>query len=119
MGQTSERNAGRYPFYHRVDFNFQQELFTNIGKNRNSLIFNASVVNFLNLLNNNWGIKKQLVVTNPLKLVSVTNGVPTYTMATFGSDLVRAPYTNVNSTSTTYGIQLGLKYQFSKNRTTV
>ncbi|MEP7277306.1 MAG: carboxypeptidase regulatory-like domain-containing protein [Bacteroidota bacterium] len=112
MGQTSERNAGRYPFYHRVDFNFQQDLFTNIGRNRNTLQFNMSVINFLNLLNPNWGIKKQTIVTNPLKLVSVTNGVPTYQLATFNSDLVRQPYINVSSTTTTWGIQLGVKYLF-------
>ncbi|HTE11287.1 MAG TPA: carboxypeptidase regulatory-like domain-containing protein [Chitinophagaceae bacterium] len=113
MGQTSERNAARYPFYHRVDFNFQQELFTNIGKNRNSLIFNASVVNFLNLLNHNWGIRKLLIVNNPLKLVNpVVNGVPTYQMSTFNNDLIRQPYINVSSTSTTWGIQLGVKYLF-------
>lgn len=112
MGQTSERNAGRYPFYHRVDFNFQQDLFTNIGKNRNTLQFTASVVNFLNLLNQDWGIRKQLIVSNPLRISSVVNGVPSYQMATFNGDLVRQPYINVSSTSTTYGIQLGVKYLF-------
>ena len=112
MGQTSERNAGRYPFYHRVDFNFQQDLFTNIGKNRNTLQFTASVVNFLNLLNHDWGIRKQLIVSNPLRISSVVNGVPSYQMATFNGDLVRQPYINVTSTSTTYGIQLGVKYLF-------
>jgi len=112
MGQTSERNAARYPFYHRVDFNFQQDLFTNIGRNRNTVQFNVSVVNFLNLLNHDWGIKKQTIVTNPLKLVAVTNGVPTYQLATFNGDLVRQPYINVSSTTTTWGIQLGVKYLF-------
>ena len=112
MGQTAERNAARLPFYHRVDFNFQQDLFTNIGKNRNTLQFTASVVNFLNLLNNDWGIKKQIIVSNPLRLVAVTNGVPTYTLATFNNDLVRTPYINTSSTTTTYGIQLGVKYIF-------
>jgi hypothetical protein len=113
MGQTAERNASRFPFYHRVDFNFQQELFTNIGKDRNSLVFNVSVVNFLNLLNHDWGIRKLLIVNNPLKLVTpVVNGSPTYQLATFNNDLVRQPYTNVSSTSTTWGIQLGVKYLF-------
>ena len=112
MGQTSERNAGRYPFYHRVDFNFQQDLFTNIGKNRNTLQFTASVVNFLNLLNSDWGIRKQLIVANPLRIASVVGGVPTYTLATFNGDLVRQPYINVGATSTTWGLQLGVKYLF-------
>ncbi|MEJ0102116.1 MAG: carboxypeptidase regulatory-like domain-containing protein [Bacteroidota bacterium] len=59
-GQVAERNGAKYPWYHRVDFNFQQDIFTNLGKNRNTLQFNAAVVNFLNLLNNDWGIKKTI-----------------------------------------------------------
>jgi Carboxypeptidase regulatory-like domain/TonB dependent receptor len=117
MGQTSERNAARYPFFHRVDFSFLQDVFSNIGKNRNTLQLNVSVINLLNLLNHDWGIRKQFIVNNPLKLVSVVNGVPTYTLATTNAvvstgDLVRQPYINVSSTSTTWGIQLGVKYLF-------
>ncbi len=112
MGQTSERNAGRYPFYHRLDFSFLQDLFVNIGRNRNTLQFNVSVINLLNMLNHDWGIRKTLIATNPLKLVSVVNGVHTYTLATFNNDLVRTPYINVSSTTTTWGVQMGLKYIF-------
>jgi hypothetical protein len=112
MGQTSERNGPRYPFYHRVDFSFLQDIFSDIGKNRNTLQLNVSVINLLNLLNHDWGIKKQLIVNNPLKVVSVVNGVPTYTLATFNNDLVITPYINVNSTTTTWGIQIGVKYLF-------
>jgi hypothetical protein len=112
MGQTVERNGARFPFFHRVDLNFQQELFKNIGHYRHSLIFGASVVNFLNLLSHDWGIRKQYVVNNPLRVASVTNGVPTYTMATFNGDLVRSSFINVNSTNTTWGLQLSLSYKF-------
>jgi len=112
MGQTAERNGAKYPFYHRVDFNFQQEIFSNIGRDRHSLVFGASVLNFLNLLNHGWGIKKQFIVSNPLRVASVTNGVPSFTLATFNGDLVRSTYINVNSTSTTWGLQLSLAYKF-------
>ena len=112
MGQTSERNAPRYPFYHRVDFSFLQDIFTDIGKNRNTLQLNVSVINLLNFLNHDWGIKKQIIVNNPLKVVTVVNGVPTYQLATFNNDLVRTPYINQSSTATTWGIQLGVKYLF-------
>lgn len=112
QGQTAERNGAKLPFYHRVDFSFLQDIFTNIGPHRNTLQFNATVVNFLNLLNHNWGIKKQVIVNNPLKLVSVTNGTPAYQLATYNGDLLRNSFINTNSTSTTWGIQLGLKYIF-------
>jgi len=117
-GQNAERNTARYPWYNRLDLNFQQELSRNIGKSKNTLQFNASVVNFLNLLNNSWGVRKIYVVNNPLKLVSVTSGVPTFNFATFtppGSNqaqLLDRTFINNNSTSTTWGIQLGFKYIF-------
>jgi outer membrane receptor protein involved in Fe transport len=124
MGQTSERNGPKYPFFHRVDFNFQQEIFSNIGRYKHSLQFGCSVVNFLNLLSHDWGIRKQFIVTNPLKVVTYpsgnpfsgqpvyTNGTPSYQLATFNGDLIRSTYINVSSTSTTWGIQLSLRYLF-------
>ncbi len=111
-GQNAERNGAQYPWYNRVDFNFQQDLFNNIGRNRHTLQLNVAVVNFLNLLNHNWGIRKQYIVNNPLKLNKVVNGVPYFQMATYQGDLVRKTFINVNSTTTTWGIQLGLKYMF-------
>ncbi|MES1214428.1 MAG: carboxypeptidase regulatory-like domain-containing protein [Bacteroidota bacterium] len=111
-GQVAERNGAKYPWYNRVDLNFQQDIFNNFGKQRNTLTFNVSVVNFLNLLNKDWGIKKQYVVNNPLKLVSVVGGVPTYQIATFNNAPITNTFINVNSTTTTWGIQLGLKYSF-------
>jgi hypothetical protein len=117
-GQNAERNGALFPFFHRVDFNFLQDVFTNVGKNKNTLQFSLSVVNFLNLLNPNWGIRKSFVVNNPLRVVSVTGGVPTYNLATYTpqgetvSKLVDRTFVNVNSTSTTWGIQMGFKYIF-------
>jgi len=112
QGQNAERNGAKYPWYNRLDFNFQQDLFNNFGKNRNTLQFNLAVVNFLNLLNKDWGIKKSFIVNNPLRVASVTNGTPSFQLATFNNIPVTNTFTNVNSTTTTWGIQLGLKYIF-------
>lgn len=117
-GQNAERNSARYPWLDRVDLNFQQELFKNIGKNKHALDFNVSVVNFLNLINHNWGVRKLYIVNNPLKVVAVSNGIPTFQLATYtpaGSStrrLIDKTFINQTSTSTTWGIQLGLKYSF-------
>lgn len=112
QGQTAERNAARLPFYNRVDFSFLQDIFTNIGAHRNTLQFNATVINLLNLLNHNWGIRQQTIVNNPLKVVNITNGVPSYQLATYNGALLDKTFINVSSTNTTWGIQLGLKYIF-------
>jgi len=111
-GQTAERNGAMYPWYHRMDFNFQQDIFNNFGKQRHTLQFNAAFINFLNLLNKDWGIKKQYVVNNPLRVASVSAGTPSYQLATFNGVPITNTYINVNSTTTTWGIQLGLRYIF-------
>jgi len=114
QGQIAKRNGTLYPWYNRVDFSFLQDIFTNIGKEKNTLQFSASVLNFLNLIDHNWGVKKAYIYNNPLKVVagSVQTGTPTYQLATFNNDLIRHTFQNVNSTSTTWGLQLGLKYIF-------
>ncbi len=108
IGQKLRRQRGQ----------FLQDLFTNVGKHKNTLQFNMSVVNFLNLINHDWGIRKSYVVNNPLKVVAVTGGVPTYQLATYTPQgatvrqLVDRTFVNVNSTSTTWSLQFGLKYIF-------
>ncbi|MFT3945787.1 MAG: carboxypeptidase regulatory-like domain-containing protein [Agriterribacter sp.] len=112
QGHAAERNSARLPFYNRVDFSFLQDIFTNIGSHRNTLQFNATVINLLNLLNHDWGIRQQVIVNNPLKVVSVTNGTPSYQLATYNGALLKDSFIKTSSTSTTWGIQLGLKYIF-------
>jgi hypothetical protein len=117
-GQNVERNGALYPWLNRLDLNFQQEIFKNIGKYKNTLQLNVSVVNFLNLINHDWGIRKFYVVNNPLKPAVSSAGVATYQLATYtppgasSSQLVDRTFINNNSTSTTWGIQLGVKYIF-------
>ncbi|HVW58881.1 MAG TPA: hypothetical protein VHC48_02560, partial [Puia sp.] len=114
MGQVAVRNAVVEPWYNRVDFSFLQDVFTNIGKNRNTLQLNVSVINLLNLLSNKWGVKSFYIVNNPLKVVSgsVATGKPVYTLATYNNALLSQTYIDDRSVNSTWGIQLGLKYIF-------
>lgn len=119
QGQNAERNGARYPWYNRVDFKFVQEIFSNIGKNRNTLELSLDCLNFLNLVNKNWGITQSTVVTNPLKVASITAaGIPAFNLATYTPYgtvtpvLVDRTFINNNTTSSTWGIQLGVHYKF-------
>jgi outer membrane receptor protein involved in Fe transport len=118
QGRVAERNATRVPFYHRVDFKFTQDIFTNIGGRKNTLQFTADILNALNLLNKNWGIRQFFVVSNPLKYVNTTGGQPNFTLATYiapgetVAKLIDKTYINNNSTSSTWSLQLGVKYIF-------
>jgi hypothetical protein len=121
QGQIADRFGARFPFYHRVDMKLTQDLFTNIGGHKNTLQFTADLVNALNFFNKNWGIRKNFIVANPLKYVanSGLNGAQaTFQMATYlpagatSQVLIDKTYLNNNSTSTTWQLQLGVRYIF-------
>lgn len=120
QGQVADRNGAKYPFYHRVDMKFTQDIFTNIGGHRNTLQFTVDVLNALNLFNKDWGVRKFFIVNNPLRFVSYNNvtGQPTFQLATYvppGStttSLVDKTYINNNSTASTWSMQLGFRYIF-------
>lgn len=113
-GNIVERNGGLVPWFNRVDARFLQDIFTNIGKTKNTLQFSVDCYNFLNLLNKDWGIRKQTTLRNPLQVVSVdAQGIPTFRMSTFDNGPITAPYQDLISTGTTYSIQLGFRYLFN------
>ena len=121
-GQVAERNGTLYPFYHRVDLKFLQDIFTNIGSRRATLQFSADCQNFLNLLNKDWGLRDFFVVNNPLRATkNATTGEVRYQLATYtpndapaGSNPILVDKTFIRSTSTssTWSLQLGLRLIF-------
>jgi hypothetical protein len=70
----------------------------------------------LNLLSNRWGVRQFYTVNNPLVFSGVNNGVAQFTMNTYainGNQLpVGQTFVNNVSTSTTWAIQMGLRYSF-------
>ncbi len=117
-GQYAERNASLFPWYHRFDFKILQDIFTDIGSNKHTLQFSLDILNVGNLLNNKWGVLKQLNATNgfqanPLVFAGYnTEGVPTFRMAQSRGALITETFSNTLSTSSTWGMQLGLRYIF-------
>ncbi len=118
QGQVAERNGARQPWFNRLDMKLTQDIFANIGKRRNTIQFTADVLNALNLINNNWGVRSFFIVANPLKYINATGGQANYQLATYlpqGATtqvLLDRTYINNNSTSSTWGLQLGLRYIF-------
>ncbi|MDQ3846388.1 MAG: carboxypeptidase regulatory-like domain-containing protein [Bacteroidota bacterium] len=112
-GQVAERYAARYPFYHRVDAKILQDIFSNIGNHRHSLQFSADILNLPNLLSRNWGIRQTTVQRNILVPTGfTTGGAPTYRINSANNAPVTSTYQNVVSTTSTWGLQLGLRYIF-------
>lgn len=113
-GQYAERFGAELPFYHRVDFKFVQDIFTSWKGNKNTLQFTVDVFNFLNLLNRDWGIRQIVIQNQPLVAAGVNSaGVPTFRMNQFNNQLLTTTFRDNVSTSSTWSMQIGLRYIFN------
>lgn len=111
-GEVADRNGARYPWFNRIDMKFIQDIFTKVGKQRHTIQFSADIYNVLNLLSNRWGIRQLYTVKNPLTLSSVTGGIPSFYITPYNGLPVAQTFVNNVSTSTTWAMQLGLRYIF-------
>lgn len=112
-GQYAQRNASLYPWYNRVDARLLQDFFLNIGGERHNLQFIVDVINLPNLISNKWGVRDSYTVNNPLTFKGIVNGAPTFNMVTDNKGVLRTEtFQKLISASTTWQMQLGLKYFF-------
>lgn len=118
-GQYAERNGGQYPWRNQVDVKFLQDLFMNIGKNRNTIQFSIDIFNFGNLLNSSWSKVKTvnapsiLVPTNQASLVPSGTVRPTFQLATDRNGLATSTFRDNVSITSTYYMQFGIRYLFN------
>ncbi len=117
-GKMADRNAVLMPWYNRFDVRILQDLFTNIGGSKNSIQLSLDFVNFANLLNSDWGVRKQLIPNASTPLSVVTRGTnPTFRMNTANIDgnvvLPTEMYQDVRTLGTTWSMQFGLRYIFN------
>jgi len=119
-GMYAERNGALLPWLHRFDFKLLQDIFANIGKQKNTLQFSIDIINFGNLLNSHWGVRQEVIsgANTLLRKASITSeGVPTFTMNTVSVNgqtiLPATAIRDVTTTATTWGMQIGLRYIFN------
>lgn len=114
-GQFAGRNAALLPWINRFDVRVLQDIFINTGKSgKQTLQFSADIVNASNLINKNWGTYKRSVISNPLisQGVNATTNIPTYRLANSSGELVKDAFQDIITPTSTYRIQLGLRYIF-------
>ncbi|HEY9341668.1 MAG TPA: carboxypeptidase regulatory-like domain-containing protein [Hanamia sp.] len=114
-GQYAERNSALTPWYNRVDARLLQDFYVRTGATKHTLQFSVDVINLPNLLNKDWGIRDLYVLNNPLtRKSSAGAGSPTYNLAENSTtkQLITTPFQKNTSFSTTWGMQLGLRYIF-------
>ncbi|MEO9210350.1 MAG: hypothetical protein ABI208_04585, partial [Ginsengibacter sp.] len=117
-GQYAERNSATTPWYNRVDARLLQDFFINAGGKRHTIQFSVDVINLPNLLNRNWGIRDGYTVNNPLSLKAITAaGAPTFNLVEItnpdgSKGLVTNAFRKNTGFSTTWGMQIGVRYLF-------
>ena len=118
-GQYAERNGAQVPWKNQVDFKLLQDLFTNIGKNKNTFQFSLDIFNLGNMLNPKWGVNKTinassiLIPQNQTLLVPGGAVVPTFRMNTSQGQIVTRTFRDDLSFRSTYYMQFGLRYIFN------
>ncbi len=118
-GQYAERNGAQIPWLNRVDVKFMQDIFTKVGKNRNTVQFTVDIFNFGNIINSDWGKFKTinassiLIPTNQNSLVPGGTVVPQFRLASANGNIITKTFRDNVSISSTYSIQFGLRYLFN------
>jgi hypothetical protein len=113
-GSIAERGAAFLPMVFRADFNFTQQLFTNIGGKRNTLEFRADILNVGNLLDSAWGIGQFVTSTSPLVPAGVTStGEPQFRLRNFGNQLITQTFQPTVNVGDVWRAQFGLRYTFN------
>lgn len=113
-GKYAERNAARMPMVWRADLSLVQDVYADFLGNRNSLQFRLDILNFMNLLNSDWGVGDVVTTTTPLISKGAdSSGKVLYRLRNIGDKLLSETYSPSAGLSDVYRLQLGLRYSFN------
>jgi hypothetical protein len=94
-------------------------MYVKVGGHKNTIQIRADILNFGNMLNNEWGVSQR--ATNPtiLNYSTTVNNEPVYKLATQkltdGSTvLIRDTYQHNSSVFDVWSAQLGIRYIFGR-----
>jgi outer membrane receptor protein involved in Fe transport len=120
-GQYAERYGLGFPMLRRADLSITQDLFRNLGGQRNGFQIRADILNFGNLLNSNWGVGQttNLALNTNNQLTMLTNptmdaaGRSTYRLALVNNELPTKTFKSSAFTSDVWQFMLSLRYSFN------
>lgn len=113
-GQYAARNGAQYPWYHRFDVRLVQDIdFSKIApKSKSKLQLTLDVINFANLLNNNWGVAPNINQPSFLAFRDFKgpDGQPRYS---FSKPKENRTFIDNTTILSRYQMQVGLRYIFN------
>ncbi len=114
-GKYAERNGAFTPSRGQLDLSIKQDLFTNIGKKRNTIQVSFDVFNFGNMLNSKWGVFRGVSRTGLLTYQGYDkdkNPLFTFPYAT-GTTPLSSTFFDSKGIGSRWQAQLGLRYIFN------
>ena len=112
-GEYAVRGAVFLPFVHRLDLSVTQDVFTNLGGDRHRFQFRLDVINFGNLMNDNWGVAQRLVSNSPLTNPAAdAQGRATYRLRAINNQLMANTLEQTADLNDVYRVMFSLKYFF-------
>lgn len=119
IGKYAERNGALMPWRNNFDAKIMQEFFVKVKGKRNTIQVSLDVLNVANLINHSWGIadfynqNNILVPANNSSVVAGGTVKPTFRLNPFNGDMIQKTYRDNLSYSSTYSMQLGIRYIFN------
>ncbi|CAN5440092.1 carboxypeptidase regulatory-like domain-containing protein [soil metagenome] len=111
-GEITERNGAKLPWLHRIDFRIVQDV--NLFRDQHKIQLTFDVLNIGNLINNEWGVSRVPVQTNPLQYNGPdNNGNATFTVAEVISSPDAESFRQNININNTWSAQLGVRYLFN------
>ncbi len=114
-GKYAERNGAFTPSRGQLDLSIKQDLFTNLGKKRNTIQISFDVFNFGNMLNSKWGVFKGVNRTALLTYQGYDkdkNPLFTFPYAS-GTTPLSTSFFDSKGIGSRWQAQLGLRYIFN------
>ena len=118
-GKYAERNGAIMPWRNRYDVKVMQEFFIKVGGKRNTIQVSLDILNAGNLINKNWGIADSYCQNNiltPANSSSVVAGgtvKPTFKLNPYNNEMLKKTYKDYVDYTSTYSMQLGIRYIFN------
>jgi hypothetical protein len=107
-GQIAERFGLVNPWYNNIDLRILQDLSIGGGARRHNFQLSVDMLNFANLFNSSWGVRKVAnpAATSPLRLVDFdTSGAPRFNFTGPAETFIDNP-----SLFSRWRMQVGLRY---------
>jgi len=113
-GKYTERGGVFLPLLHRMDLSVTQDIFRNLGGLRHGLQFRVDIVNFGNLLNQDWGVGKRLSTTQPLLSAGAdSQGRAAYRLRIVNGEPVTRAIEQTAGLGDVWQVRFGLRYTFN------